>query len=57
MSTLADQAISTRRLDLLPLHVAHDEEMAVVLSGPAHGEPMRWSVDLRSCDQRIERPA
>ncbi|MFE1881392.1 GNAT family N-acetyltransferase [Streptomyces diastatochromogenes] len=28
-------AISTRRLDLLPLHVEHAEEMAVVLSDPA----------------------
>jgi RimJ/RimL family protein N-acetyltransferase len=35
VSTLAAQAISTRRLDLLPLHVEHAEEMAVVLSDPA----------------------
>ncbi|PAZ16258.1 GNAT family N-acetyltransferase [Streptomyces sp. SA15] len=35
MSTLAAQAISTRRLDLLPLRVEHAEEMAVVLSDPA----------------------
>ncbi|MER6094249.1 GNAT family N-acetyltransferase [Streptomyces bluensis] len=35
MSTLAAQAISTRRLDLLPLHVKHAEEMAAVLSDPA----------------------
>ncbi|MFE4016896.1 GNAT family N-acetyltransferase [Streptomyces sp. NPDC059101] len=35
MSTLAAQAISTRRLDLLPLHVAHTEEMAAALSDPA----------------------
>ncbi|MFJ4732514.1 GNAT family N-acetyltransferase [Streptomyces sp. NPDC088770] len=35
MSTLAAQAISTRRLDLLPLHVEHAEEMAAVLSDPA----------------------
>ncbi|WP_121711781.1 GNAT family N-acetyltransferase [Streptomyces sp. E5N91] len=35
MSTLAAQAISTGRLDLLPLHVEHAEEMAVVLSDPA----------------------
>ncbi|MGQ4426572.1 GNAT family N-acetyltransferase [Streptomyces violaceoruber] len=34
MSPLA-QAISTRRLDLLPLRVEHAEEMAVVLSDPA----------------------
>ncbi|MFD8544739.1 GNAT family N-acetyltransferase [Streptomyces sp. NPDC059649] len=35
MSTLAAKAISTRRLDLLPLHVEHAEEMAAVLSDPA----------------------
>ena len=35
MSTLAAEAISTRRLDLLPLHVEHAEEMAAVLSDPA----------------------
>ncbi|WP_275561143.1 GNAT family N-acetyltransferase [Streptomyces sp. 5-6(2022)] len=35
MSTLAAQGISTRRLDLLPLHVGHAEEMATVLSDPA----------------------
>ncbi|MFJ5531669.1 GNAT family N-acetyltransferase [Streptomyces sp. NPDC093261] len=35
MSTLAAQAISTRRLELLPLHVEHAEEMAAVLSDPA----------------------
>ncbi|OUD03695.1 GNAT family N-acetyltransferase [Streptomyces swartbergensis] len=35
MSTIAAQAISTRRLDLLPLHVEHAEEMAGVLSDPA----------------------
>lgn len=35
MSPLATQAISTRRLDLLPLHVEHAEEMATVLSDPA----------------------
>ncbi|MBU3864848.1 GNAT family N-acetyltransferase [Streptomyces sp. 4503] len=35
MSTLAAQAISTRRLDLLPLRVEHAEEMAAVLSDPA----------------------
>ncbi|MFE5123969.1 GNAT family N-acetyltransferase [Streptomyces sp. NPDC056669] len=35
MSTLAAQAISTRRLDLLPLHVEHAEEMAAALSDPA----------------------
>ncbi|MGV4988855.1 GNAT family N-acetyltransferase [Streptomyces sp. NRAIS4] len=35
MSTLAARAISTRRLDLLPLHVEHAEEMAAVLSDPA----------------------
>ncbi len=35
MSVIAAQAISTRRLDLLPLHVEHAEEMAAVLSDPA----------------------
>ncbi|MGW2426439.1 GNAT family N-acetyltransferase [Streptomyces sp. NPDC001709] len=35
MSTLAARTISTRRLDLLPLHVEHAEEMAAVLSDPA----------------------
>ncbi|MGW4823150.1 GNAT family N-acetyltransferase [Streptomyces sp. NPDC004227] len=35
MSTLAAHSISTRRLDLLPLHVEHAEEMAAVLSDPA----------------------
>ncbi|MFJ8593500.1 GNAT family N-acetyltransferase [Streptomyces sp. NPDC093598] len=35
MSTLKAHAISTRRLDLLPLHVEHTEEMAAVLSDPA----------------------
>ncbi|WP_405986998.1 GNAT family N-acetyltransferase [Streptomyces sp. NBC_00872] len=35
MSPLAAQAISTRRLDLLPLHAEHAEEMAAVLSDPA----------------------
>ncbi|GHB76586.1 acetyltransferase [Streptomyces viridiviolaceus] len=35
MSPLAAQAISTRRLDLLPLRVEHAEEMAAVLSDPA----------------------
>ncbi|MEU1592578.1 GNAT family N-acetyltransferase [Streptomyces sp. NPDC005708] len=35
MSALAAQAISTRRLDLLPLDVEHAEEMAAVLSDPA----------------------
>jgi hypothetical protein len=35
MSTFAAQAISTRRLDLLPLDVEHAEEMAAVLSDPA----------------------
>ncbi len=35
MSTIAAQAISTRRLDLLPLGVEHAEEMAAVLSDPA----------------------
>ncbi|MFI6857892.1 GNAT family N-acetyltransferase [Streptomyces sp. NPDC050416] len=34
MSTLAAQDISSRRLDLLPLHVEHAEEMAAVLSDP-----------------------
>ncbi|MFD5388070.1 GNAT family N-acetyltransferase [Streptomyces sp. NPDC127074] len=34
MSTLAAQAIGTRRLELLPLHVEHAEEMAAVLSDP-----------------------
>ncbi|MFB7111999.1 GNAT family N-acetyltransferase [Streptomyces sp. NPDC056190] len=35
MSTLAAHPISTRRLDLLPLHVEHAEEMAAVLSDPS----------------------
>ncbi len=35
MSPLAAKAISTRRLDLLPLHVEHAQEMAAVLSDPA----------------------
>lgn len=35
MSALQAQAISTRRLDLLPLDVEHAEEMAAVLSDPA----------------------
>lgn len=35
MSTLAARTICTRRLDLLPLHVEHAEEMAAVLSDPA----------------------
>lgn len=35
MSTLEAQAISTGRLDLLPLLVEHAEEMAEVLSDPA----------------------
>ena len=35
MSVLEAETISTTRLDLLPLQVAHAEEMAVVLSDPA----------------------
>ncbi|GHD19602.1 acetyltransferase [Streptomyces violarus] len=35
MSILAAQAISTSRLDLLPLHIEHAEEMAAALSDPA----------------------
>ncbi|WP_445529430.1 GNAT family N-acetyltransferase [Streptomyces cyslabdanicus] len=35
MSTLTAPAISTGRLDLLPLRVEHAEEMAAVLSDPA----------------------
>ncbi|WP_432055875.1 GNAT family N-acetyltransferase [Streptomyces sp. bgisy022] len=35
MNTLQAQAIDTRRLDLLPLHVEHADEMAAVLSDPA----------------------
>jgi RimJ/RimL family protein N-acetyltransferase len=35
VSTIVAQAISTRRLDLLPLRVEHAEEMAGVLSEPA----------------------
>ncbi|MFD4956935.1 GNAT family N-acetyltransferase [Streptomyces sp. NPDC058451] len=35
MNTPQAQAISTKRLDLLPLHVEHAEEMAAVLSDPA----------------------
>jgi RimJ/RimL family protein N-acetyltransferase len=34
VSIIEAQAIRTRRLDLLPLHVEHAEEMAVVLSDP-----------------------
>ncbi|WP_055479087.1 GNAT family N-acetyltransferase [Sphaerimonospora mesophila] len=33
--SIAVQAIGTERLDLLPLHLDHAEEMAVVLSDPA----------------------
>lgn len=35
MSIVEAQAISTGRLDLLPLHIEHAEEMAAVLSDPA----------------------
>jgi RimJ/RimL family protein N-acetyltransferase len=35
MRTITAQTIRTRRLDLLPLHVDHAEEMAKVLSDPA----------------------
>jgi RimJ/RimL family protein N-acetyltransferase len=35
VSPLTARAISTRELDLLPLHAEHAEEMAVVLSDPA----------------------
>ena len=35
MNTIAAQAISTGRLDLLPLLPGHAEEMAAVLSDPA----------------------
>ncbi|MGN9789665.1 GNAT family N-acetyltransferase [Streptomyces sp. OZ13] len=35
MNILEAQAIGTGRLDLLPLHVEHAEEMAAVLSDPA----------------------
>lgn len=35
MTPLAAEAISTGRLDLLPLRVGHAEEMAAVLSDPA----------------------
>ncbi|GGT87358.1 GNAT family N-acetyltransferase [Streptomyces violascens] len=35
MSTFTPEAIATARLDLLPLRVAHAEEMAAVLSDPA----------------------
>jgi RimJ/RimL family protein N-acetyltransferase len=35
VSALVAQAISTRRLDLLPLRIEHAEEMAAVLSDPA----------------------
>jgi hypothetical protein len=34
MSPLAAQTISTSRLDLLPLHIEHAQEMATVLSDP-----------------------
>ncbi|MFD5649543.1 GNAT family N-acetyltransferase [Streptomyces sp. NPDC127039] len=35
MSVMTARPLSTRRLDLLPLHVEHAEEMATVLSDPA----------------------
>ncbi|MFD4605227.1 GNAT family N-acetyltransferase [Streptomyces sp. NPDC058464] len=35
MTPLAAEAVTTRRLDLLPLRVEHAEEMAAVLSDPA----------------------
>lgn len=35
MTTLTPQPITTRRLDLLPLHVDHAEDMAAALSDPA----------------------
>jgi RimJ/RimL family protein N-acetyltransferase len=35
VSIMTTRTISTRRLDLLPLHVGHAEEMAAVLSDPA----------------------
>lgn len=34
MSSVAAEAISTRRLDLVPLHLEHADEMAVVLADP-----------------------
>ncbi|MEU3930632.1 GNAT family N-acetyltransferase [Streptomyces sp. NPDC029044] len=57
MSALAAQAISTGRLDLLPLRVEHAEEMAAVLSDPAlHafiGGAPKTPRDLRSRYRRI----
>ncbi|WP_413798269.1 GNAT family N-acetyltransferase [Streptomyces iranensis] len=35
MSGIVAQTINTKRLELLPLHVGHAEEMAAVLSDPA----------------------
>ncbi|MGG2459293.1 GNAT family N-acetyltransferase [Streptomyces sp. RGM 3693] len=57
MNTITAQAISTGRLDLLPLHVEHAEEMATVLSDPALHTFIGGSPDtpqvLRSRYQRI----
>ncbi|MFF8936501.1 GNAT family N-acetyltransferase [Streptomyces paradoxus] len=57
MSALAAQAISTGRLDLLPLRVEHAEEMAAVLSDPALyafiGGAPDTRRDLRSRYRRI----
>ncbi|WP_033312927.1 GNAT family N-acetyltransferase [Streptomyces iakyrus] len=57
MSALAAQAISTGRLDLLPLRVEHAEEMAAVLSDPALHTFIGGTPDtpqaLRSRYQRI----
>ncbi|ARF52821.1 GNAT family N-acetyltransferase [Streptomyces gilvosporeus] len=57
MSTITAQAIRTGRLDLLPLHVEHAEEMATVLSDPALHTFIGGSPDtpqaLRSRYQRM----
>jgi len=54
---LATQAIGTERLDLLPLHVEHAEEMAAVLSDPAlytfTGGAPDTAQDLRSRYRRM----
>ena len=54
---LAPQTIDTERLDLLPLHVEHAEEMAIVLSDPAlhtfTGGAPDTARDLRSRYRRM----
>jgi hypothetical protein len=60
--TIAAQAISTGRLDLLPLLVGHADEMATVLSDPALHTFTGGTPDtpqaLRCRDQRgVAQPA